>query len=182
MPIFRSGLTQFQGFAACVRLPARARTRRGRVPRRRLLCYLLSRWIPDGGMNAMQTLHLKKIGSVPDAPLETDLRAHLGWIVGDKGRGMSAQAHLEKAGQSRNLAWPRRTQAVRLRTAAMTSEQRHTKVPSLIWRAALATATRLPVHQPLVGAWRAVSPVAWPARHRRRVRPSVSPPRPSYWL
>ena len=97
MPIFRSGLTQFQGFAACVRLPARARTRRGRIPRRRLLCFLLSRWIPDGGMNAMQTLHLKKIGSVPDAPLETDLRAHLGWIVGNKGGGMSAQAHLEKS-------------------------------------------------------------------------------------
>jgi hypothetical protein len=68
------------------------------------LCYLLSRWIPDGGMNAMQTLHLKKIGSVPDAPLETDLRAHLGWIVGDKGGGMSAQAHLEKAGQSHHPA------------------------------------------------------------------------------
>jgi hypothetical protein len=49
------------------------------------LCFLLSRWIPDGSMNATQTLHLKKIGSVPDAPLETDLRAHLTWIVGDRG-------------------------------------------------------------------------------------------------
>jgi hypothetical protein len=65
------------------------------------LCFLLSRWIPDGGMNAMQTLHLKKIGSVPDAPLETDLRAHLGWIVGRQGRrhvrasppGKSRQSH-----------------------------------------------------------------------------------------
>lgn len=55
-------------------------------------------------MNATQTLHLKKIGRVSDAPLETDLRANLAWIVGEEGRGMSAQAHLEKAGISHHPA------------------------------------------------------------------------------
>jgi hypothetical protein len=49
------------------------------------LCYCAIALDSGGGMNATQTLHLKKIGSVPDAPLETDLRAHLGWIVGDRG-------------------------------------------------------------------------------------------------
>ena len=51
-------------------------------------------------MNAMQTLHLKKIGSVPDAPLETDLRAHLTWIVGEERHVMFPRIPLEKAGQS----------------------------------------------------------------------------------
>jgi hypothetical protein len=69
-----------------------------------LVLSVLSRWIPGGSMNATQTLHMKKIGSVSDAPLETDLRAHLTWIVGEERHVMSPRIHLEKAGQSHHPA------------------------------------------------------------------------------
>lgn len=54
-----------------------------------LSCFLMPRWRPDGGKNAMQVLRLKrKMGNVSNASSEIELRGALAWMVGDEGRGV----------------------------------------------------------------------------------------------
>jgi putative acyl-CoA dehydrogenase len=54
-----------------------------------LSCFLLPRWRPDGGKNAMQLVRLKrKMGNVSNASSETELRGALAWMVGEEGRGV----------------------------------------------------------------------------------------------
>jgi putative acyl-CoA dehydrogenase len=54
-----------------------------------LSCFLLPRWRPDGGRNALQVTRLKrKMGNVSNASSETELRGALAWMVGEEGRGV----------------------------------------------------------------------------------------------
>jgi len=54
-----------------------------------LTCFLMSRWRPDGGKNAMQIQRLKKkMGNASNASCETELRGALAWRVGEEGRGV----------------------------------------------------------------------------------------------
>ncbi len=54
-----------------------------------LSCFLLPRWHPDGGRNAMQIQRLKdKMGNVSNASGEVELRGALAWMVGEEGRGI----------------------------------------------------------------------------------------------
>jgi putative acyl-CoA dehydrogenase len=54
-----------------------------------LSCFLLPRWRPDGGQNALQIQRLKdKMGNVSNASCEVELRGALAWMVGEEGRGV----------------------------------------------------------------------------------------------
>jgi putative acyl-CoA dehydrogenase len=55
-----------------------------------LSCFLAPRWRPDGTKNPLQIIRLKrKMGNVSNASSETELRGALGWMVGQKGRGVA---------------------------------------------------------------------------------------------
>jgi putative acyl-CoA dehydrogenase len=56
-----------------------------------LSCFLVPRWRPDGSKNPIQVQRLKnKMGNVANASSEIELRGALGWMVGEKGRGVPA--------------------------------------------------------------------------------------------
>jgi putative acyl-CoA dehydrogenase len=55
-----------------------------------LSCFLVPRWRPDGSKNPIQINQLKsKMGNVSNASCETELRAALGWMIGEEGRGIA---------------------------------------------------------------------------------------------
>jgi putative acyl-CoA dehydrogenase len=54
-----------------------------------LSCFLLPRWRPDGGKNAMEIQRLKnKLGNVSSASSEVEYRGAFAWMIGDEGRGV----------------------------------------------------------------------------------------------
>lgn len=56
-----------------------------------LSCFLVPRWRPDGSKNPLQVQRLKnKLGNVSNASSEVEMRAALGWMVGEEGRGVPA--------------------------------------------------------------------------------------------
>ncbi|MCU7810527.1 MAG: acyl-CoA dehydrogenase family protein [Candidatus Thiodiazotropha sp. (ex Notomyrtea botanica)] len=55
-----------------------------------LTCFLLPRWKPDGGKNAMHIQRIKnKMGNVSNASSEVEYRGALAWMIGEEGRGIS---------------------------------------------------------------------------------------------
>jgi putative acyl-CoA dehydrogenase len=56
-----------------------------------LSCFLVPRFEPDGGVNALHLQRLKdKLGNHSNASSEVELAAALGWLVGEEGRGIPA--------------------------------------------------------------------------------------------
>jgi putative acyl-CoA dehydrogenase len=56
-----------------------------------LSCFLVPRWRPDGSKNPLLVQRLKnKMGNVSNASSEVEMRAALGWMVGEEGRGVPA--------------------------------------------------------------------------------------------
>jgi putative acyl-CoA dehydrogenase len=56
-----------------------------------LSCFLVPRFLPDGGINALHLQRLKdKLGNHSNASSEVEFAAALGWLVGEEGRGVPA--------------------------------------------------------------------------------------------
>ncbi|HYL01177.1 MAG TPA: isovaleryl-CoA dehydrogenase [Steroidobacteraceae bacterium] len=56
-----------------------------------LSCFLVPRFLPDGGVNALYLQRLKdKLGNRSNASSEVEFAAALGWLVGEEGRGVPA--------------------------------------------------------------------------------------------
>jgi putative acyl-CoA dehydrogenase len=58
---------------------------------RRLSCFLLPGWLPDGSRNRLLIQRLKdKCGNKSNASSEIEYRGALGWLVGEEGQGIKA--------------------------------------------------------------------------------------------
>jgi putative acyl-CoA dehydrogenase len=56
-----------------------------------LSCFLVPRFLPDGGVNALRLERLKdKLGNRSNASSEVEFDSALGWLVGEEGRGVPA--------------------------------------------------------------------------------------------